>query len=144
MGQTAALARRGACEVRVMRPERKQILNAVLGIFVIALTPAPADGAAASGREPLREPSSRKPAGVVALGESSGGITDRAYVAAPPNWAYVLEREAGSFLDCGEGTDALATDADGRGLAPLQCGVTLTETIFIPAAAASARIIVHF
>jgi hypothetical protein len=83
-------------------------------------------------------------AGAVALGESHGGVTDRAYVMAPPNWAYVIEREPGSFLDCGEGMDQRMADTDGRDLASLRCGVTLTETLAIPAAAQSARIIVHF
>ncbi len=127
-----------------MRPERKQIPNAVAGLFLSAFTLTGAAAAGdAGGASPAYAPG-RPPAGAVAIGESSGGITDRAYIAAPPRWAYVLEREAGSFLDCGEGMDALATGPDGRDLAPLRCGVTLTETIFIPAAASSARIIVHF
>ncbi len=83
-------------------------------------------------------------AGGVALGDSRGGVTDRAYVMAPPNYAYVVEKEPGSFLDCGEGVTQRATDADGRDLAGLRCGVTLTETIVIPAAAVSARIIIHY
>lgn len=83
-------------------------------------------------------------AGGVALGEARGGVTDGAFVTAPPDYAYVVEREAGSFLDCGDGMDARATDADGRDLAALNCGVTLTETLAIPAAARSARIIVHY
>lgn len=85
-----------------------------------------------------------KSAGGVALGDSQGGITDRAYVTAPPHWTYVVEREPGNFLDCGAGMDARSTDAEGRDLAALRCGVTLTETIIIPAAADSARIIVHY
>ncbi|HRX38977.1 MAG: hypothetical protein KDA48_05515 [Amphiplicatus sp.] len=83
-------------------------------------------------------------AGGVAAGESQGGVTDRAFISAPPNWSYVVEREPGSFLDCGEGMDARMTDEDGRDLAALRCGVTLTETIAIPAAAQSARIIIHY
>lgn len=83
-------------------------------------------------------------AGGLAVGESQGGVTDRAFVTAPPNWSYVVEREPGSFLDCGMGMDARVTDEDGRDLAALRCGVTLTETIAIPAAAESARIIVHY
>ncbi|MGE0410063.1 MAG: hypothetical protein AB7P23_12485 [Amphiplicatus sp.] len=83
-------------------------------------------------------------AGGVAIGESRGGVTDRAYISAPPNFAFVVEREPGSFLDCGEGMDQRIADKDGRDLAVLSCGVTLTETIVIPAAAESARLIVHF
>lgn len=83
-------------------------------------------------------------AGGVALGDSDGGVTDRAYVSAPPNYLYVVEKEPGSFLDCGEGREARLTDGSGRDLAGLACGVTLTETMVIPAAADSARIIVHY
>lgn len=83
-------------------------------------------------------------AGGVAVGEGAGGVTDRAFVAAPPNYLYVVEKERGSFLDCGEGQDMRATDTDGRDMATLHCGVTLTETIIIPAAAESARLIIHY
>ncbi|WP_411818945.1 hypothetical protein ABFZ85_07740 [Hyphococcus formosus] len=82
--------------------------------------------------------------GSISMGDGSGGITDRAYVAAPPHYLYVVEKERGSFLDCGEGQDGRATDEDGRDMAVLRCGVTLTETIVIPAAASSARIIIHY
>ncbi|MBB5518127.1 hypothetical protein [Amphiplicatus metriothermophilus] len=80
----------------------------------------------------------------MALGESQGGVTDRAYIMAPPNYAYVIEKEPGSFLDCGKGLDRRLTDAAGRDRAGLACGVTLTETLAIPAAAESARIIIHY
>lgn len=83
-------------------------------------------------------------AGGVAIGEGGGGITDRAYVTAPPNYLYVVEKERGNFLDCGAGRDMRATDNDGRDEARLHCGVTLTETVIIPAAAASARIVIHY
>ncbi|MFN0022335.1 MAG: hypothetical protein ACKVS5_00385 [Parvularculaceae bacterium] len=83
-------------------------------------------------------------AGGVSIGESHGGIADEAYVIAPPDYLYVVEREPGSFLDCGAGQEARTTDSAGRDAAPLSCGVTLTETIVIPAASASARIIVHY
>ncbi|MEM9169066.1 MAG: hypothetical protein AAGC56_05385 [Pseudomonadota bacterium] len=82
--------------------------------------------------------------GAIALAEADGGITDRAFVAAPPHYQYAIERQAGAFLDCGEGTDAATTDADGRDMRWLSCGVTLTETLFIPAGAESARIVVHY
>lgn len=83
-------------------------------------------------------------AGGIAIGDSQGGITDRAYVSAPPGYAYTIERQSGSFLDCGEGDEARLTDSAGRDMATLSCGVTLTETIVIPAAADSARIVVHY
>lgn len=83
-------------------------------------------------------------AGGLAIGEAHGGIADEAFVIAPPHYLYVVEKEPGSFLDCGEGQETRATDAAGRDAAELSCGVTLTETIVIPAASASARIIVHY
>jgi hypothetical protein len=117
-----------------MCAERKQNLNVAAAVFAAALTlPALASAEQAS-----------RSAGGVSIGEGSGGITDRAYVAAPPNYLYVVETERGSFLDCGEGSDGRATDEDGRDMAVLRCGVTLTETIVIPAAASSARIIIHY
>ncbi|MEZ5920673.1 MAG: hypothetical protein R3C60_04890 [Parvularculaceae bacterium] len=63
---------------------------------------------------------------------------------APPNYLYVVEKEPGSFLDCGAGQEVRATDKSGRDAAALSCGVNLTETIVIPAAASSARIIIHY
>ncbi|MBY0421164.1 MAG: hypothetical protein K2Q06_02590 [Parvularculaceae bacterium] len=92
----------------------------------------------------IAAPANAESAGAVALGDSLGGVIDRAYVSAPPEFAYVLERAAGSFLDCGEGAETRAADNAGRDEPSLTCGVTLTETIVIPAAADSARLIVHF
>lgn len=115
-----------------MCASRKQFIKAGLGALVLAafvLTPALAGERSAGG---------------VALGEGHGGITDQAYVIAPPNWLYVVEKERGSFLDCGEGQETRSTDLTGRDIAELTCGVTLTETIVIPAASTSARIIVHY
>jgi hypothetical protein len=118
-----------------MCAERKQNLNAALTALALSLTLSSAALAA--------DPAGRS-AGGIAMGEGVGGITDRAYVAAPPNYLYVIEKERGSFLDCGEGQDGHATDEDGRDMAVLRCGVTLTETVVIPAAASSARIIIHY
>ncbi|WP_428410218.1 hypothetical protein [Hyphococcus sp.] len=112
---------------------RKQTVNLIAAALAAALT-SPVSA------EELAVPS----AGAVSIGEGSGGITDRAYVSAPPNYLYVVEKERGSFLDCGEGRDGRATDEDGRDMAVLRCGVTLTETVVIPTAAASARIIIHY
>jgi hypothetical protein len=111
----------------------KQIVNAAAGLAAVAFTIATP--------EAMAGPAS---AGGAALGDSNGGVTDRAYVTAPPHWAFIVEKEPGSFLDCGDGMETHITDEAGRDLASLHCGVTLTETLVIPAAAASARIIVHY
>ncbi len=111
-----------------MRPICRHFAAAAFSLFMLPIPPAQAASSA----------------GGLALGEPQAGITDRAYVTAPPGWLYVVERESGSFLDCGEGMDARTTDQHGRDLAALRCGVTLTETIVIPAAATSARIVIHF
>ncbi len=83
-------------------------------------------------------------AGGVAIGEGRGGVADEAFVVAPPHYLYVVEKEPGSFLDCGEGQETRQTDESGRDAAALSCGVSLTETIVIPAASVSARIIIHY
>jgi len=118
---------------------RKQIVNIIAAGLMAGFTlPAVAQ----SG--PAAAPVDAHSAGTVTIGDGSGGVTDRAFVAAPPNYLYVVEKERGSFLDCGEGQDGRATDEDGRDMAILRCGVTLTETVVIPAAATSARIIIHY
>lgn len=114
-----------------MCASRKQSLNAILGAVLLGGFATPSFAAERS-------------AGGLALGESHGGITDEAYVVAPPHWMYVVEKERGSFLDCGEGQEIRKTDSSGRDVATLTCGVTLTETVVIPAAATSARIVIHF
>ncbi len=122
-----------------MCPVRKQSLKAAVTIFAGAVTLA---GAAFAEDSAISAVTGG--AGGVAVGDGAGGVTDRAWVTAPPHYLYVVERERGSFLDCGDGQDQRAVDADGRDMAPLRCGVTLTETIVIPAAASSAKLIVHF
>lgn len=123
-----------------MCPVRKQSLNVAAKILAAGLAFA---GPILWGMALAGEAGGGS-AGGVAVGEGAGGITDRAYVTAPPNYLYVVEKERGSFLDCGEGQETRATDDDGRDRAVLRCGVTLTETVVIPAAASSARIIVHY
>lgn len=114
-----------------MCANRKQWVNGAVAAVVSAL--ALSGAAAAAGG-----------AGGVAIGEGHGGVADEAYILAPPDFLYVVEKEPGSFLDCGEGQETRKTDESGRDAAGLSCGVTLTETIVIPAASASARIIVHY
>ncbi len=116
---------------RAMCANRKRALNA-LAAGLLALP-------GAAGAQPPQGS-----AGGLAIGEAHGGIADEAFVIAPPHYLYVVEREPGSFLDCGEGPESRVTDEAGRDAAALSCGVTLTETIVIPAASASARIIVHY
>lgn len=125
-----SVSRPGFCDEPAMCAVRKQFLNAAAAISIAGLTFCAAAHA--------------QSAGGISIGDGAGGITDRAFVAAPPNYLYVVEKERGSFLDCGEGQERRATDEDGRDVAFLRCGVTLTETIVIPAAAASARITVHY
>ena len=104
---------------------------------------APLAACAEEGASPPREKSSHS-VGALSVSEPEDGVAEHAYVVAPPGFLYVVERERGSFLDCGEGFDARLTDEDGRDAAPLTCGVTLTETVVIPAASSSARLIVHY
>ncbi|WDI30216.1 hypothetical protein PUV54_09610 [Hyphococcus flavus] len=113
-----------------MCADRKQFLNVTTAIAIAALT--------------ICGPAAAQSAGGISIGDGAGGITDRAYVAAPPNYTYVIEKEQGSFLDCGAGQEERVTDEDGRDVAFLRCGVTLTETIVIPAAATSAKITIHY
>ena len=120
---------------------RKQNLPLFLAVLAVLFTFSSAPGAAAQNGSSIRD---RAAAGGVNVGDGFGGVTDRAYVTAPPNYFYVVEKERGSFLDCGAGSEARATDSDGRDQALMTCGVTLTETIVIPAAAQSARVIVHY
>ncbi len=130
-----ASIRPGFCDMGAMCITRKQTVNVAVGLFAASLTLA--------GQVMASEPQFAT-AGGLAIGEAAGGVTDRAFITAPPNYLFVVEREPGSFLDCGAGQDVHATDTDGRDMAILRCGVTLTETIVIPAAAESARIIVHY
>jgi len=102
----------------------------------------PTSGGAAIFKGGTPSQSSQTASGL-APGENIGGVVDRVYVMAPPNWSYVLETQAGSFVDCGDDTQNAKTDADGRDAVGLNCGVTLSETLVIPAAARSARVVVH-
>ncbi len=141
------MPRPAPCDDRGMRLECKQRVNGIRSItrVVFAISAAVAAQASVAAAQPdASEKTGDAVAGGVALGESFGGVTDRAHVLAPADYRYVAEREPGSFLDCGAGAEARATDASGRDVAALACGVTLTETVVIPAASASARLIIHF
>ncbi len=131
-----------------MCPDPKHSLNAGFGIlallFSLTAQAVAAPQERSGGEFSQGDQYTGRTAGGVSVGEGNGGITDRAFITAPPNYLYVVEKGRGSFLDCGAGQEVRATDEDGRDMAHLRCGVTLTETIIIPAAAASARIIIHY
>lgn len=127
----------------------KQILTKLVAIFVASVTfgsgvSVADDRNTADFGAVLVENHVGGMAGGVTVGEGFGGITDRTFVTAPPHFLYVVEKERGSFLDCGSGQETRKTDTDGRDEALMRCGVTLTETVVIPAAAQSARIIIHY
>ncbi|MCI5047494.1 MAG: hypothetical protein MRY59_08325 [Aquisalinus sp.] len=82
--------------------------------------------------------------GGVVLGDNLGGVLDRIYIAAPPNWQFTVSVERGSFLDCGAGMAVAQTDQDGRDVFPMTCGVTLPETLIIPSASKPAQVTIHF
>ena len=82
--------------------------------------------------------------GGVLVGDNLGGFTDRVWVVAPPETAYVLELAPGSFLDCGTGQSQRQVDGHGRDEAPLLCGVTVTEILHLPDVGTPARITFHF
>lgn len=117
---------------------RKQILNITASLAVLLIT----NGVQAASRG--ENHGDKASVGQLVIGEGADGITDRAYVIAPPNWYYVVDIEPGSFLNCGDFTQARKTDDDGRDQASLNCGVTLTETVVIPAASTSATITIHY
>ncbi|MEL6506001.1 MAG: hypothetical protein AAFR29_00075 [Pseudomonadota bacterium] len=114
-------------------------LALLVGIGAMAQTPGETPNLPDLGPRDLAP----RAAGGVAAGENRGGVIDSVHVMAPPGWAFVLETQAGSFVDCGNETIAQHTDADGRSTVSLTCGVTLAETLVIPAAARSARIVIH-
>lgn len=124
-----------------MRPIRKHFVYHAAAALALAAVCA---GAAAAAEPARARDDGARSAGGLSLGEGSAGVTDRVYIVAPPHYLYVIEKESGSFLDCGEGLDQRATDDAGRDLAALDCGVTLTETVVIPAASESARLIIHY
>lgn len=79
----------------------------------------------------------------LAPGKSSGGVIDQLFVVAPPGWQFTLETHAGSFVDCGDVSQTLQTDTAGRHTVAMSCGVTITETLVIPTASQSARVVIH-
>ncbi|GAB4519589.1 MAG: hypothetical protein Tsb0010_03890 [Parvularculaceae bacterium] len=83
-------------------------------------------------------------AGGAAFGEPIGGVTDRAFVYGPPNWSFSVVRSSGAFLDCGDAIEAAALDRFGQATLPMDCGVTLTETVSIPQVGAKARLTIHY
>lgn len=120
---------------------RRPCQGLLLWLFSVLFVGLTESAVAASASQQDARPEA---AGSVALGEPDGGITDHVFVAAPPNFQVVIERNSGSFVDCGDGMDLTRTDAAGRRMSDLDCRVTLTETVVIPAASASATVIIHY
>ncbi|MEM8986592.1 MAG: hypothetical protein AAGC95_07700 [Pseudomonadota bacterium] len=116
----------------------KQIVNlygAVAGALVVMFWGGAAPGAAETA-PPM--------AGGLALGETFGGVTDRAYAMGPPNFAYVVKRSPGAFLDCGAAMEMEAHNDAGLSDVALDCGVTLSETVSVPRVGAKASLTIHY
>ncbi len=122
----------------------KQIVNHILAaVMVTGLSFGMANAEMAKGHKELqgqRPP----PMGGVFPGENLGGITDRGFVGAPPDSFYVLDLQAGHFLDCGTGMVVRRTNGQGQDMVPLVCGVTMPETLSLPNIGEPATLIVHF
>ena len=101
------------------------------------------DEAKANGAQANRAHANGASASSIVAGRSHGGIINELYVTVPPSWSYQVERVSGSFVDCGSGVSEHAGDPNGRGQIRLSCGVTLTETLVIPAASQSAKFVIH-
>ncbi len=132
----------------------KQILNfsaGLLAFFTLLCGPIVAQTAVLSQNTTVTPslglteiPERVDSAGSISAGDSHGGVINELHVMAPPGWVYQVERQPGSFVDCGKGRENRISDKNGRDSANLACGVTITETLVIPAASESARLIVHF
>ncbi len=122
----------------------KQIVNHILAaVMVTGLSFGMANAEMAKGHKELqgkRPP----PMGGVFPGANLGGITDRGFVGAPPDSFYVLDLQAGHFLDCGTGMVVRQTNGQGQDMVPLVCGVTMPETLSLPNIGEPATLIVHF
>ncbi len=125
-----------------MCSKRKQPVNYLLVAIVIMVLMHCADLLVSSAQAQTGQPSAE--IGGVALGENLGGVLDRVFVAAPPNWQFTVALTPGSFLDCGSGMAVAQTADDGRDVFPVSCGVTLTETLVIPSASRPAQLIIHY
>ena len=86
-----------------MCAERKQNLNVIAPVLVLALTLSSAA---------LADESAGHSAGGISIGEGAGGITDRAYVAAPPNYLYVIDAKVILGVDRRSVEDRMATIFD--------------------------------
>ncbi|MEO0400245.1 MAG: hypothetical protein AAF224_12580 [Pseudomonadota bacterium] len=123
---------------RAFGPLFSSLKSLAIAVSFVFFAGAPASAGAAEVAETLGT------VGGVALGDARDGVADRVYVAAPPGYVFVVTKETGSFLDCGADAEVRAADADGRDSPSLTCAVALTETIVIPAASESARLIIHY
>jgi hypothetical protein len=119
----------------------KQIVNPILAAMAVV---GVSFGMAQA--EMVKSPQGNRPAPIAGVfpGENLGGITDRGFVGAPPDSFYVLDLQAGHFLDCGTGMVVRQTNGQGQDMVPLVCGVTMPETLSLPDIGEPAALIVHF
>ncbi len=131
----------------------KQIVNPIgVAVAVIGISFGIANGETANPEMVNPEVKGQKgvqgkrpaPMAAVFPGENLGGITDRGFVGAPPDSFYVLDLQAGHFLDCGTGMVVRQTNGQGQDMVPLVCGVTMPETLSLPNIGEPAILIVHF
>ena len=115
-------------------------ITQLLAIFAIGI----AASAAPAGADDLNPRAAYAAAGGLAAADPVSGITDAVFLFGPPDYAYVVQKTPGAFLDCGDGARASAHDADGQSALDLTCGVTVTETVSVPQFGAKARVIVYY
>ena len=124
------------------RLAQRPVLRLVLGlVLTLAAFGMMAPAAMAGEIAPTTPP---QPLVGVFAGDNLGGVTDRAFVAAPPGTSFEISVIPGHFLDCGRGSIMRQTDAAGQALIALDCGVTQPETLILPDIGKPALLMVHF
>ena len=129
--------------------KRKHFVNFVsapcmIGVALVICSIGAVQAADSEANDSSQQVSGETGFASVLPGPSKGGVIDTLYVTAPKNTLYTLEKQPGSFVDCGTSREMRRTDQDGREAVTLSCGVTITETLVIPAASERALMIIHF